>query len=298
MTQHVYKFDDKFKKLIKDTGYKHIAMESPEGERIVSYNQPKQTIEKKFDEIRRRLNVLPDGFYKIMAQYNYSGKSKPDIFILQKGNPPKDQLEEDAPVPVRTVTRRTPDEKSREEILSLPEALKRIEELSKLRVENANLLAQVKQLQEENASLEAELEAMPEPNLAEAQTDPAMKWLENILPAVSPFFDKYFDLRNRQLDHLERQYQQPVQQKKKVVVHSGRAKQHPTHQEHPDNFAQFPINDENAINELLDEMEKLDDAQFEFVYTKMNRENPALAEIVHNEFFGEDEQNMQEESEQ
>src|SRR6266566_5098552 len=143
MSTKIYKFDQAFKNLINETGYKHIAMESPEGERIVSYNQAKQPLAKKWDEIRRRLNVLPDGFYKILAQYNYSGKSKADSFIIQKGNP-KDNLQEDEVKITRTpAVIKTKEEKSHEQIMSLPEALKRIEELAKLNVEVIALRKQV-----------------------------------------------------------------------------------------------------------------------------------------------------------
>ena len=135
MKSQIYKFDATLKRLIDEAGYKHIALESQEGERIVSFNPAKTKITTKWEEIRRRLLAQPDGFFKLLATSALGGKNKSDVYIVQKGTPPAENLEEKPIKEIQYIpSPRSKDDAKREEVLSLSEALKRIEELTTLKV--------------------------------------------------------------------------------------------------------------------------------------------------------------------
>lgn len=284
-----HEFDQKFKNMIKETGYKHIAMESPEGERIVSYNQPKTKIESKFDEIRKRLAVQPDGFYKILCRYSYGNQNKPDTFMIVKGNAKaKAPLNEDQDD--RRPAKRSKEEITREEVLSLPEAMKRIEELSQLRVENENLKGKIIEKDKIISELEDELDQLENEPLDESapQGNGLMEWAEKTLPQVTPFLDQFFTMQNRKLDIREKELD--MRAKKKPVIVNTRTRQNSQAR----TFMDIDLNNEAEMNEFFDTLEELSEDQFDKAYNTIADKRPELAQMIEEEFQLTEEQEEEE----
>jgi hypothetical protein len=284
MKQDLHKFDATFKTMMKETGYKHLAMEDPQGSRIVSYNQPKTKIETKFEEIRKRLNVLPDGIYKILAQYNYGSKSAPDIFLIKKGNAVLSEDNETVKNNTIQVKQQSKQEKEYDNVMSLPEALKRIEELAKLNVEVESLRDKVKTQAEYISELEADLDEVEnaDPALSEG-TNPnsAMAWAEKTLPTITPFLEEYFKVKNRSLDIQEKRLNQAKEKKKPIIVSTGKNRRPNSQQK---SFMEINMNDDKELDDLFNKMEALNDEQFDNVFSVIERDRPELADLIAEEF--------------
>jgi len=289
MNNTIHKFDANLKRLIDEIGYKHIALESQEGERIVTYNPAKTKIINKWDEIRKRLMAQPDGFYKILATTALGGKAKPDIYIIQKGNPPKENLQEDK-TPKQEIIVKSKTESQREEVLSLPEALKRIEELSTLRVENVNLKEKVKELEEYVSELETDLEEAESKPLDENNgTNNLASWAEKTLPSVTPFIDEYFKMQNRKMDLQEKMLSRK-EKKPPIVIKTNRRR---VNQQEELSFMNMDLNNEEQLNQLFDEMDALTDDKFNEMYDYISEQRPELADIIADEFQLESEEEEQ-----
>ncbi len=134
----------KFFDTLIENGFKTFSLLDMEGNRLVAFatksNVQPQT---KIKEITQRLHIAPNGIYKLLANFNYSTRTTPEIYYLNKGNVDASYLNEQptiiqAPAQMQNSKK----EKVQENVLSLDSALTRIEELSKLRAENERLKRQ------------------------------------------------------------------------------------------------------------------------------------------------------------
>jgi hypothetical protein len=292
-TNELKEFNQRFKDDLLEVGYKHVAMDSAEGERIVSYNQPAQKIQNKFIEIQKRLKVLPDGVYRIYCTYSYGSKAKPDMFLIRKGNA---SLQENIPVvqPARTQPA-TKAERSMEQVTSLTDALERIEKLTRLEIENEVLKGKIKEQEEYISELEAEAEAAADKPLAEEKTgmDSIGGWLKEIAPALTPIAEEYFACRKKELELREKQLSQNNRPKRQVVVNSRRKQpQKPTLEQIIQNFN---CSNEDHLSELFDELDEMNDSDFDKVMAIAERLNPDLADKINAEFYSEEEEEEEQE---
>jgi hypothetical protein len=292
-TNDLKEFNQKFKDELLEVGYKHVAMDSAEGERIVSYNQPSQKITNKFIEIQKRLKVLPDGVYRIYCTYSYGSKAKPDMFLIKKGNA---SLQENSPAdrtPARTPVSR--EEKSMEQVTSLKDALDRIEKLTRLEIENEVLKGKIKEQEEYISELEAEAEAAADKPLAEEKTgmDSIGGWLKEIAPALTPIAEEYFACRKKELELREKQLSQGANRPRKQVVVNSRRKQpqKPTLEQIIQNFN---CSNEDHLSELFDELDEMNDTDFDKVVAIAEKLNPDLADKINAEFYSEEEEEEEE----
>lgn len=266
-----------FDELISN-GYKSFAVLDMEGNRLVSYNNTKTTPADKAKEIIQRFKLLPDGIYQLLAQYSFSRTLKPELYYLKKGNANALHLSEYA-APVPTM-RKTKEEKTTDNVLSLDAALSRIEELSKLRAECEVLRQRVKDLEIENAELQSELDEKGE-DLGETETpNPVNNWLQTIMPTLAPLADQYFQTKNRALD---------LEQKKLEALQTGVRKKKIIKAQPMDQTRYPDINNPSELNGYLDYLETITDEQFNREVEQLATEYPDLYEIVVSEFFPDEE---------
>lgn len=276
----VYNLDQALIKKLIDTGYQHFSLSNGEGKKIVSFNPQPKDRDKKIDEIKKRFAVLPDGLYQLLVNWKYGGAGSPDVFLLKKGTQPIDQL----PAPIKKPL----SERSQgENVLSYESALENIKTISELE-------AKVRELESENKRLSADLEDC-EKELAEATATPLgetgiqnnmANWLKDIAPMLAPLGDRYFDIEKKKLDIAEREqyYKYNPQQIKKPTIVRGRTRPQTQQTRYPD------VNDPEALEIFFNELDNLPEDQFNKVCEVVEKENPALYEIICAEFSEETEE--------
>jgi hypothetical protein len=279
----VYNFDAALIKKLTDTGYQHFTLETSEGKKVVPFNPEKKNSQKKLDEIKKRLTMLPDGLYQLKANWNYGGSGSPDTFLIKKGNAPIDTAQ-----PIQQVVQLRENNRTVENVLSYEVALQNIQTI-------AQLEAQVRELTKENTRLNLELEeiekAENEAPLSEGGLSSSVtSWLKEITPILLPLADRYFDTENRKLQVKERdQYFQYGQKKKAQIVngHVPRTRRTSPEQHTETNYPNL----ENAeeVNNFFDALEKLEDAQFEEACKTISEEHPELYKLVLVEFEEQEE---------
>jgi hypothetical protein len=275
----VYTFDQALIKKLIDTGYQHISLENGEGKKIVATNPEKKNFNKKIEEIKKRLNMLPDGLYQVKANWNYGGAGAPDIFVVKKGNAPIDN----ATINFQTTPLKE-NSRSVENVLSYEVALQNIQKI-------AQLEAQVRELSKENTRLQLDLEELEKeqsvaPLSENGFASSVTSWLKEITPVLLPLADRYFDTENRKLGIKEReQFLQHEGRKKPQVVRPG------TSRKKQEQKSVYPdLNNEEQLNQFFDELEKLNEEQFAQACETIKLENPELFALVELEFSEEEQQ--------
>ena len=270
-----HEFNKALKAKVKAAGYKHCSITDQDGATRIPYNVKEESLEEKFKEIENRLPMLPDGFYYLNCKYRQGSKEKADTFTIKKGNP--NQLSEaPQPAPVYLPMKKTTADES-DKARTYSEALEDQKKISKLEIENELLKQKV-------SDLEAELETMEEEGLSdqEPKANPLQTWLSEIVPTVAPILDQYFQTKNRELDLREKQYQAPsprtIQRKVKPVKPKR----------------MWPnVNDPEAMEEFLSEVETLTEEQFNQVLEITAIEAPELHQVILSEFVEEEEESEQ-----
>jgi len=284
MKQNISEFNQKFKDELLDVGYKHVAMDSAEGERIVSYNQPAQKIQNKFNEIQKRLRVLPDGYYRIYCTYSYGSKAKPDMFLIKKGKVSDETLQEPIKPQEHAIIPISKEQIKREEILSLEQALTRIEQLSRLEMENSVLKDKVKQQADELLELESELSEMEEKQpLADNGMNGIGGWLKEIAPVLAPIADQYFELEKQKVALAEKRFHHQ-QKKQPIIVRNQRQRQQPKKPTLQEIIMSIDVNNEDVMNRLYDELDEMEEDNFNATLKQIESLRPDVAELIIDEF--------------
>lgn len=181
--------------LIERQDYKHAGLYDAAGKCLVALNSNKVPLAQKVEQIKKRLSGLPEGFYTLRCQHNIGKKYPAFDYIIQIGN-----LSE---TPVMLSPTANTQQPITEQVRGWDQALKDKEELATLRAEVQRLKHIENSLQEEEEEEEEE-----EEDDADAEQSPlaqAGTMAEKILPQVAPFFEKYFEQRDRQLNLQERE---------------------------------------------------------------------------------------------
>jgi hypothetical protein len=181
------------KKISTEQGYKLAALENPQGEKVVSFNQIKTPIDKAFKTIETRLNseLNPDGVYFILLAHSITKSRTPDRYPLVKGKVSPETLVEveKKQIPLSpTIVYEKP------EVLTWDKAMEYMQKISTLETEN-------RFLKMENASLLAELEDAENEALSEANApvNSTQNWIEQIATILPSLADKYFELEEKKL---------------------------------------------------------------------------------------------------
>ena len=278
MTNDIYKFDKELFDVLKDVGYQSVSLRGNDDEIIITYNTPKTTVTKKLEEIKRRLVVLPPGYYKLMAMQKHGARGKADTFIIKHGN----VTEQHQAAPVKALEE-TP------HVLSYQEALKRIEELAAIKAERDALLKENEILKAEILELENELEATP------LEENNINKTLENLTTAALPILDQYFTTKNRQLQLEENKLM--IQYNK--FNQRNKQQREPVRREANRSEINYPdVNNQEALAAFLDELDTLTDEQLTAALAIIQSENVPLFDICISEFYGQEEEEQEEEEQE
>jgi len=223
---------DEIDKIIKEGQFKYIELVGRDGTRYGHYNANPTLLKEKINSIKKFLNTLPDDLYYLNFKINQKG----DIFqyTYNKGNKPMNEA------PSIPIVYNTPLEKF-QTLEEWKKQEQRINELEK-ELELMKLKEQFKGLNEAPAK--------------EPEKNAFLGFAENVLPTFVPFLDKYFQLKEKELNLKERQ-KAPVVAQRKII-----SKFRPV----PD------INDPNFQN-YLNYFEKLPDqaAEAEVQFLKINK---------------------------
>jgi hypothetical protein len=276
---HVY--TTTFLNSLLQSGFKSFSLTDMDGNRLVTLNNTKVLPKDKIKEIDNRLKISPEGVYKLNAQFDFSRNTKPEIYYLTKGKVDTSFLNENHEEQKPAIVKKNISEKTETNVLSLDSALTRIEELSQLRAENEVLKQRVKDLEIECEQLNAELEEQPE-TLSEDKGNSFTNWLQTITPVLSPLADEYFKLQNRklQLDEFREQktfYQQQQPKRKQTVVKQQETSVYPD------------ITNPEQVNGYFDELEKLNEKQFNEVCDFIKTDYPELYLLIEQEFYSPEE---------
>lgn len=275
MNNKIYKFDNELFLVLKDVGYQSVSLRGADDEIIITYNTPSTPVAKKLDEIKRRLKVLPSGYYKLLAMQKHGARGKADTFVINHGN----ATEAAPPAAPAKLAESAP------HVLSYESALKQIEELAAIRAERDALLKENEILKQEIEELESE-----EPETME-EDNTISKTLENLTTAALPILDRYFETKNRSL--------QLEENKLMVQYNKFNQRNKPTRRAQQQQQINYPdINNPAAIEEFMNELDTLTDEQLTGALEIIRRENAPLFELCMEEFFPEEEEEQEEEQQQ
>jgi hypothetical protein len=190
------------RKLCRDQDYKMAALQGPQGDRVVPFNQYKKTgsnLEGQFKIIETRLKAEhnPDGVYFVLLAYNIKSAQNPQSFPITKGKVTPEDLSE---AEKKTITLSPVVFEKPENILSHDAALKYMQEISDLKTQVATLQMQLNSALQTIEEYELEEE---ENELAEGESkNPLLKMLGDALPTITQTLDRHYDLQEKKL-HLE-----------------------------------------------------------------------------------------------
>lgn len=257
------------RRIAKEQGYRFAALENAQGNRLVAYNTPTGKIDRKFDEIQKRLGseVLPDGVYYVCLCTVHSRQSQADKLPVIKGNA-KTTMNEHGMVihqPTATPVKEIP------EVLTYQGALQLQAQISKLESEatfatfiNSQLQEKIDELEEELDEIKAKLQTYENPDgspkkspLAEAG-DMLSTTLKDIVPQALPLFDRYFDIQEKRIAAgIDRHVYKDPKKKAPIQVAS---------KEHLDLIDKlYNENREEELNRQLDILEK----KYPVIYKKV-----------------------------
>jgi predicted transcriptional regulator len=180
-------------KELNNQDFKHVGLFTETSNSIIPYNNSKVPVKDRIAEIKKRLESrsLPDGTYIIMAKNSLGTKVQPSMFYILKGHIEPTKIEQ-IPVSVKK-----PD--SEVSVISYERALELQTELAELRMKNEALERERDELLEELQYIDDNHLDDPGDLMSNSQ-----KFLADLLPTVSPFIDKFFEQRDRQLGIEER----------------------------------------------------------------------------------------------
>ena len=182
--------------------------------------------------------------------------------------------------------RKTKEEKTTENLLSLDTAVKNITESANLKAENEVLKQRVKELEIKNAELLAELDEEPE-NLEEQNAPaPFANWIQTILPTLSPLADEYFKLQNRKIQ---------LEEAKVMTKYKPPFKRNTPTPKQPEKMNLPNIQSPEELENFYNYLDSLNDDKFNEVLNTLEHNAPELADLVKNEFFEQDEENNESE---
>lgn len=186
-------------KIIKEVGYKAISLYNQKDEVIVPYNSVRIPIEERLEQIKRALasRARKDGIYIIRCRHSANSTSKPDEYYIQKGN---NHSITDSQMNTILI------EKGMSETIDYAEAIRLTRESAEYKAQNEFLQHQNEMLQKKIDDLESIIEEYEKEDLSESSENPA-NWinsLSEIIGTAVNVFDRHFELKERQLDMMEK----------------------------------------------------------------------------------------------
>lgn len=184
---------DEIEKIMKEGQFKYVELVSRD-KRYGGYNNTPGALKDKINQIKKFLISLPDDIYYL----NFKINTKGDVFqyTYNKGNKP---MNEAPHIPI--VYNSAPLEKFQ----TLEEWKKQEQRINELEKEL------------ELMRLKEQFKGMNEAPAKEPEKNVFLGFAENVLPTFVPFLDKYFQLKEKELNLKEKQNNRIVLPKKKVL---------------------------------------------------------------------------------
>lgn len=220
-------------KLINDNQYKYVELINREQKKFGGYNATPKDLKNKITQIKKFLNNLPDDIYFL----NFRISPRGDTFTYQyiKGTPNLSETPQQISTPVPITFNSSPIEKF-QTIEEWKRQEKKIAELER-ELELLKLKSEIKETLSENKE--------PEKNVY-------LSFAENVLPSVLPIVDKFFQLKEREINLREQQQPaQPQQQKQPGTIKKIPAMGTPEYEQFCFDFEAMPDTmAENLLNRL------------------------------------------------
>lgn len=281
----LHKFDKNLLETIKKVGYQSLSLRDLEDAIIITYNTPKTTMLKKWEEMDKRFNVLEPGVYILYAMQKHGAKGRADKFYINHGNVDATKYLEEKPKPVA-------EKKEADHVLTYTEALKNINSIATLTAENTRLTKELETANKIIAELEEEIKELEESELSEAPA-PGFN-ITDFTTAVLPALDRYFDIKEKQQNLSEKELFLKFQKAGMYPNKNGNAKR-PTNRGAQREENIYPdLNDEQALNTFIDELDKLSEEDLQKALQVISRENPNLYNICIDELYTTEEEEEEE----
>jgi hypothetical protein len=195
-------------RLYSQEKWRYLSLLTIDGEILVPYNNNKVTAENKWKEVKKKFEstLLPEGVYLFKAKNQPGSRGVEDKIFVVKGNMEKMKREfQSRPLseeqPRSSVPARLSDPPQiTPAVLTWDSALKNMQEISELKIENRILKDDLQKEREKIADLEAELN---DPELEEEEGAALPTWAEQIFPVLDTALNKFFEQRDRELNQRE-----------------------------------------------------------------------------------------------
>lgn len=251
------------RQIARDQKYKLAALQNSDGIRKQPFNTLKKRIDDQLSTIKHRIDsdVLPDGIYYVCMSQTINGTRDPDKFAIKKGKVNEEQIQNTKEIVVLN-------DKS-DNALTYESALAYQKEISDLKVKIAEQNMRIEQLLDQVYELESE--GLEE---GEGKTgfdiNQGIKFLGEQLPALIPYLDKHFDLKEKELDFKIDQAKKKPEKKetdsKRIQIVTGS-------QEHLNLIENlYNAQDEERLNKELDKLEAVNPEMYAQVMSRLDLE--------------------------
>jgi len=177
----IYTLSD-FKPIMKEQGYKYIALFDNAGKPIVNYNNTHIGPGDRLKEIETRLKAPsnPDGFYFIKCKNNLKKDTVTDDYCIKKGNP------DPATATVPTIIVKETLSENGAYKMDFEEAIKLHTDNNRLELENARLTEELEGAQAALGEAEEEADEQPLAEAGLAQSN----WAQTLAPVMNTYFEQ------------------------------------------------------------------------------------------------------------
>lgn len=266
--------------LIREQQYKHVSLRSIDGQIMVPINPPRTSVEKRLNEIVKRVQVLPDGVYAIRCQ-SASGAQFYDIHYFGKGKYDKDILNSPKSQSQQIIIQQPQvmSERPAAGLLTYEQSFSMIQENSDLKARNMFLEQQNALLQERINLLEAKIDERDEDNLGENSTLGFIgSTLKEIVPSIIPVFDRHFDLQEKKIALAEKKLERGA------VKQLPKPPAQPPAQQKPQSLLMTPPPAHDTVNfaKYIEEIKFLNDDDFAKYMEMLQQQQPELYALVEN----------------
>ena len=210
--------EKEIRNIFKQQGYKYACLRDSDGKVRVTYNTEQTTngASKKVDEAFKRLENMPDGLYTFCFLNSKGRNVTPDEYPFLKGNVAMD--EGGKTVPYHIINQIPQSKNESDKVLSYSEVLNLKMELATVTFERNQYRNELEAANKTIAELESEIKELEAKTpLSEDASNP-MKWVESLGSQLMPVVDRYFSIKEKELDKQQQAPQKPRVKKFTVPV--------------------------------------------------------------------------------
>lgn len=290
------------KDLIREQGYKHVALCDLHGKKVCSYNaisKGDKGLREKLAEIDTRMKAMAPGIYVLNCKTKY-GNTSPELpHYVGVGQYDASELSEpNQPVILNSRSPRNGQRANSENLTSVDTALEHVRTIAQLEAENDRLKDKIARQDDEIRELKADLddlEAMGE------DSNPLTPVAEGLFPII----DRYLDVREREGKREDMKMLLKQGYDLDEILGTGsrssrRSRRSGSRRSQRGSSGRkaVPRPGERGWDKFVDHVDALDDDDFEELIEQLRENDPEIYEALQDEIGFEDTDDTQEEEEQ